>query len=275
MSYGVQPYGVTPFGGGYTTIAIRRAWAGATHVVRVELTAPALASDGFNDGDALNPSTWEIRRLDTNQRLTPIFVTRANVAGSAFDIRLMEPLGSHMVTHRSSSYVLLAPNGATITAPHVFDFPGVVRSVDPVTAARRRPLVRDLANPFRLDQATGTAQAAIVVDATGDYATETDVAVVRKGILRRVTTPRGALRDYPTYGIGFQPKSIVPQGGDIAALIAEIERQVMQEPGVKKARAGVDIIGGDVARIRIRARMIGDQLEVTVHRAPDGSFLET
>jgi hypothetical protein len=275
VSYGVLPYGTTSYGGGATTISIRRAWAIATHVVRIELTSPARASDGFDDGDALNPGTWKIERLDTSQVLTPIFVSRANAQGTAFDIRLIEPLGSHLVSHRISTYNLLASNGATITSPYTFEFPGVVRTIDPVSAARRRPLVRDLANPMRYNSTGDTPVTAIMVGTDGDYLAETDVRVVRKGILRRVSTPRGMFRNYPDYGIGFLPKSMVPSGGDLAAINSEIERQVMQEPGVKAVRAGVDVVGGDIARIRIRARMVGAQLEVTVRRAPDGSFVET
>lgn len=274
MSYGFTPYGLSPYGGMSTSITIVRAWATATHVVRVEVSSPARASDGFDDGDALNPRTWLIKRLDTGQVFTPIYVTKANAQGTAFEIRTIEPFGSHFVMHRISTFTLLGSNGMTITAPYEFDFPGAVRTIDPVKAARRRPLVRDLANPFRVDQRTGTQQSAIIVDSDRDYAAETDARVVYKGILRRITTARDSIRGLKGYGLTFITKATVPQGGDIDALNAEVESQARQEPGVKRCRAGVEILGADVTRIRVRARLVGAQIEVSARRAADGSFVE-
>jgi hypothetical protein len=272
VTFGISPYGIGSYGGAVTTISIARAWAMSTRTVRVETSAPARSGDPFDAGDALNPSTWQIDRLDVLAPLTPIYVT--HISGqTAFEVTIMEPLGSHLVQHRIGSATLMSTSGALITAPYQALFQGVVASIDRVAQARRRPLIRDLANPFRGDPNTGNVESSILVSG-GNYVAEEDAPVVRKGIVRRITTERGAIRHLPGYGIGFRVKELVPTGGARDALRAEIERQVLQEPGVRQVRAGVDLYASGVVLIRVQARMTAAQLAVAVRRDTDGQFVE-
>lgn len=274
MTYGIIPYGFGGYGGATATISLAGAWALSTNEVQVETTSAALANDSFDEGDALNPTTWTISLVDPTIRFTPIYVRR--VPGTnRFIIRTLEALGSHLVTHQISSFTLHGAMGALIVAPYTAQFLGLVSSIDPVIAARRRPLVRDLANPFRVSQQTSDPVSAILMDANGDYATEEDIAVARKGILRRITTPKGSIRHLPGYGFGFAEKALIPYGGDRTAIRIEIERQVLQEPGIKQVRAAFDVLAADISRIRVRARMSGAQLEVTARRMSDGTIVET
>lgn len=272
MTFGTAGWGSSSWGGGSTSISIAHAWATSTRTILVETSSAARAVDPFDDGDALNPLTWVVTRLDAMINLTPIFVQPAG-GWTMFSVTTMEELGSSAVLHRIGSTTLLAATGALVTAPYQATFKGVTLSLDPVQAVTRRPRVRDLRNPFRANTATGDVVSAILT-AGGDYQTEVDAAVVRKGLVRRLTTPRGAIRHLPNYGIGFQPKSQIPMGGAREALRVEIETQAKQEPGVKAARADVSLYSGGVALIRVRARMVAAQLEVSVRRNPDGALME-
>lgn len=272
MTFGTAGWGTSSWGGGSGAISIARAWATSTRTILVETSSAARAADPFDDGDALNPTTWVVTRLDAMTNLTPIFVQPAG-GWTMFAVTVMEELGSAAVQHRIGSTTLLSATGALVTAPYQATFQGVTAATDAVQGVTRRPRVRDLRNPFRGEGRTGDVVSAILT-AGGDYQTEVDAAVVRKGLVRRLTTPRGAIRHLPNYGIGFQPKALIPMGGAREALRVEIETQAKQEPGVKAARADVSIYSGGVALIRVRARMVAAQLEVSVRRNSDGNLLE-
>ena len=271
MTFGLSPFGLSPFGGGSDPVSVASAWALSTRSICVNVTAVARALDAFDAGDALNPSTWIVTRLDAMTNLTPLYVQR--LSSTSFEVTVMEELGSHMVEHRIGSTTLISAMGSLITMPYQATFMGVAVAIDTVGAVRRRPLVRDLANPYRSNALTGQVASAILTSG-GDYETEVDAAVVRKGLLRRLTTPRGSIRALPNYGIGFAVKSLLPNGGDREALRVEVENPARQEPGVKKARATIRIVSRGVVSVRVDARMSSAQLAVTVRRDSDGNFLE-
>ena len=271
MTFGTTPWGSGGFGGGSTAITVARAWATSTRTILVETSAAARAEDPFDDGDALNPTTWDVMRLDNGAEFTPIFVQPAGGL-SMFTVTIMEVMGGDAVVHRIGSLTLLAATGALVTAPYQATFKGVVAAGTPVQLARPRPRVRDLRNPYRADPQTGDVTTRVLT-AGGDYQTEIDAAVVRKGLVRRLTTPRGAIRHLPGYGLGFQPKSLIPMGGQREALRTEIETQAKQEPGVVRARADVSVFAAGML-IRVRARMVAAQLEVSLQRSADGTLVE-
>lgn len=270
MTFGTAPFGISPFGGAGSAISIARAWATSTRTVRVITSAPAAAVDPFNLGDALNPRTWIVTRLDISQDYTPIAVRHMGGL-TAFEVTTLETFGSHGINHRVASTELRAASLALITAPYQAIFDGV-DDVDGVTVGpRRRPRVRDLANPLRTNPLTGDVLSAIQTQA-GNYRGEVDAAVVYKGILRRLTTERGSMRDLPSYGVSYRSKVLVPQGGDLTALTVEVERQVMREPGVRKVRCNISVPGRGVVLTQITAGIVGGQLSFAVRRNSDGTF---
>lgn len=270
MTFGAAPFGTSPFGGAGSAISIARAWATSTRTVRVITSAAAAAVDPFNLGDALNPRTWILTRLDISQDYTPIAVR--HMGGLvAFEVTTLETFGSHGISHRIASTALRSASGALITAPYQALFDGV-DDVDGLTVGpRRRPRVRDLANPLRQNPLTGDVLSAIQTQA-GNYRGEVDAAVTYKGIIRRLTTERGSMRDLPNYGVGYRSKVLVPMGGDLTALTVEVERQVMREPGVKKVRCSISVPGSGVVLTRITAGIVGGQLSFAVRRNNDGTF---
>lgn len=272
MSYGTGPYGFgAPYGGAMGTTTIARAWATSTRTIHVETSAPARAVDSFDAGDALNPLTWLVNRTDTMEAFTPINVT-ADSSAMAFEVEILEPLASHNVVHRIGSTTLLSASGAVLTAPYQALFTGMVVTIDPIGSIRRRPLVRDLANPSRGNPLTGAPVSAILISG-GDFAGEIDAAVTRKGLLRRLTTPKGSIRGLPNYGVTYSVKQPFPTGGDREALRVDLEKQSLQEPGVKKAKATITASPGGVFLIRITAKMVGAQLNIALRRDASGNFM--
>lgn len=273
MTYGVTTlYGGPTFGGLAGAISIASAWATSTRSIQVNTDSAAAAVDSFNAGDALNPATWLVMRLDASVDLTPIFVRHLG-GGTAFEVTTLEEMGSAMVTHQIGSTTLRSAPGALITSPYAAQFPGVTTSLDRVDLARRRPMIRDFANPYRGNDLTGDVVSAIQT-AGGNYAGEVDAAVTRKVIIRCITTERGSIRHLPGFGIGLRSKQLLPAGGDRETLRTEIEAQVKRLRGVVKVRAAVDVFSRGVVRVQVLARLTGAQLTVAVQRDTSGRFLE-
>jgi len=276
MGYGTSAYGLGSYGGGGGTLSVDRAWAISTHGVHVELTAAARAIDAFDIGDALNPVTWSVVKRDSGEILTVISSEMADDAtATKFNLTVLEPLGDATVVHTVGSDELLAADLSAIVAPYTAEFRGVTEGsiVEPNQVRRQR--WRDLANPVRIDGANGHLVGSIVIGSDGDYDTEEGEAVARKMVIRRVTTPRGAFRHLPNFGVGFLIKEPLPQGGDLAKLSKEVEDQVLQEPDITAVRAEVSILYTNVVLVRVRAKMgNGVTFNVGVRRGGDGTFVE-
>src|SRR5574338_1215305 len=97
MGFGDSQYGLGGYGAAATTIAIALAWPISTHTVRVQLSSEPLHDNQFDVGDALNPSTWTVTRVDTGEPLTVIGAAMHD--DTTVDVFLLEPLGNHTIMH--------------------------------------------------------------------------------------------------------------------------------------------------------------------------------
>ena len=73
-----------------------------------------------------------------------------------------------------------------------------------------------------------------MINSGGDYELESGQPLLRKLILRRLTTPRGGFFHLPDYGIGLGVKDLLPDTS-LLQLRADIFRQVEREPEVAEA----------------------------------------
>lgn len=236
MGYGDSPFGIGPWGGALavTTISVSAAWAITTHAVRVVLTSEPLHTDTFAPGDAQNPLTWTLVDLTTGRSLT--VVTASMHDATSVDLTTIEPLGDHLEAHVVTAVGLLSVDGFVVTAPADAQFLGVVQTIDP-SEQRADFRDRDLANPpFQTGRGTGYAGTLMIGD-DGDFDTEAGDPLIRKLILRRMGTVRGAFRHLPTYGLGLREKEPIGGGGDLLALLRDAEEQARQEPDVSGAVA--------------------------------------
>jgi hypothetical protein len=102
----------------------------------------------------------------------------------------------------------------------------------------RAVATRDFANPQSAREVIGVAPSAALallgtfqVDDTGDYAADQGLASYKKRIFRRLTTRKGKFRHLLGYGVGF-PGAVktLARPGVVAALVADAEDQIRQEP---------------------------------------------
>ena len=267
MGYGVTGYGTGPYAAAAAgPITVVSARVTSTHTVIVTVSAPALRDNGFTFGSALNPNTWQLLRLDTNQFFSILEVVE--ISSTEFELRTLEPFAGSSVVHEVSSTTLRSEAGALVSEPNEATFFGVIASsvsTPEQLAVQRKVSFRDVANPPTPEQLNligGTLR----FTSGGDYALEEGEPFVRKLILRRLVTPRGGFLHLPSYGIGFAVKEPVPVA-DLIKLRAEIERQVKLEPEVEACRATLTLDGANgilTIVLRVRLRPTGAEIEISL-----------
>lgn len=213
-------------------LAITGAWATTTNTIRVLLSLEPMNADAYTVGDALNPLTWQVTRGDTDASLTVIGAVMFDT--TTVDLTLLEALPDHLTAVTVATSTLLSLTGDP--DPSSFTFPGVVQTLDPVDAVTIGAFRdRDLANP-PFPSNLGLA-GSLTIGTSGDYENEAGKPLVRKLVVRRLGTRRGAFRHLPTYGLGIIEKNPIPSGGDLQAIRKDIESQVQEEPDVDTCRA--------------------------------------
>lgn len=254
-------YGAATSGAG---TSILKALAVSTRDVQVSLSGEPLRSSAFGSGDALNPATWSVQRLDTAVLLTPVNVVA--ISPLVYQITTLEEFGPVEVTHRISSSTLLDSAGNLLKPPRQADFAGVLNE-DAVksssAAARQRGGASDLANypaTVQLEGLGGTLR----VSGGGDYVLVSGAELVRKLIMRRLVTRPGDFFHLPAYGIGVSNKEPVT-GPALGRLRDEVVRQVKLEPEVQEASASLllDSNGILTAQVRAKLRATGQAVDVT------------
>ena len=80
LGWGLDPYGLGPYGSAGAGVGINlvAAFATSTNDVEVELSGEPTHSSPGNTGDALNPNTWMVQRLDTTDFLHVVRVDFGN-----------------------------------------------------------------------------------------------------------------------------------------------------------------------------------------------------
>ena len=251
--------------------SILSALALATNEVKVVLSGEPRHSSVFSAGDALNPSTWAIQRLDTTAFLHVLSVRPINPL--TYGLTTLESFGSVLVTHRVSSSTLLDAAGFSLKTPRQADFLGLLDasvSTEEKKTYKHRGGSRDLFNsPTPIDDPSrfgGT----LIINSVGDYQDMSGDALIKKLILRRLLSHPGDFFHLPEYGIGFRNKEPV-FGGGLSRIKAEIERQVLQEPEVDVAQASLTLDANTLTvLVRAKLRASGTQLSVSLPLRSDG-----
>ena len=259
-TWGTGPWGLGTFGGLPGPLSVVSALAITTRTVRVTLTSTPLAASATVPGDALNPATWTVTRLDTGFMFTVASVDQVDAI--TFDIFLVQALGPASTQHQVSSTTLKKPTGALISSPYSALFNGLVASQPTSVAIVRQ---RDLANPPAppgLNSIGGT----LVMDASGDYKLVSGAALLKKLILRRLTTRPGEFAHLPNYGLGFAVKEPL-RDSDLIALRGDVEAQVLLEPDVATANVLLSFNNAEgivVCRIRATMRSTGETVDTSM-----------
>lgn len=262
--WGFDDEGLLPFGDAASGIGayVKSAHAISTREVEVEVSNLVQDNSPFLAGDALNPSTWVVQRLDNGVFLHVVSVTQSGTY--KYTLLCLEEFGPVTVTHEASSSTLLDLSGNVINTPHFADFLGITdedkNSIE-LLLAKRKVTSQDIANP-QIPQDAFTA-GTLQLDAAGDYRLESGPQLVKKLILRRLmSTPRDFFH-LPDYGIGIRLKEPIPSS-DLGRLKTSIEQQVLREPEVEAVNASIILAVNGVLTVTVRAKLrnTGENIEV-------------
>lgn len=258
MPWGTGPWGLTSWGSAPSALSFANALANSTNTILVTLSAEPKHTSGFDTGDALNPLTWQVVRLDTTPPTAfTVLAAREFDPPFQFEILVLEPLGDVRVKHRVSSIDLQAPSGIIITAPSSFDFDGLVDvdlSTPAARTATRRHTTRDLANPPAPSVAGAESiGGTLKITASGEYELEEGTPLLRKLIMRRLTTQPGEFFHLPDYGIGLIVKEPI-MARNMFDLKRSIEEQVKLEPEVADAEATLRLSRDGVLTVQLRVQ---------------------
>ena len=267
------PYGDAASGIGAYLV---RALLVSTREVEIEVSNLVQDNSPFLAGDALNPATWTVQRLDTAAFLHPVAVTQTGTY--KYLVMCLEEFGTVAVTHRISSSTLKDLAGADLLTPRSADFLGVQDAAKATTAAvlaGKKVSSRDIANPQTPNEAEGFFSGTLQLDGAGDYRLESGAALVKKLILRRLMSKPGDFFHLPNYGEGLRVKEPIPSS-DLGRLKTAIEKQCMEEREVSEASASLTFDPSKgVLYIRIRAALLttGESVEIGFNAGNNGLVL--
>lgn len=231
MSWGTSGWGISGLGGLGPDLTISYAYAISTHEIVVVLSKPPLDRTGFLAGDIHNGSSWEVTVPAENRVLQIAGIIR-HQPPLQWIVRTLERLPESTGTARVQAIGLKDAGGAVISLPDYADFAGVTEKAiaNPAEQAATKLRTRDLANRPTPTISDTNVSGTLVIQG-GDYALVEGTELVRKLIVRRMTTTPGEFFHIPEYGVGLKVKQALP-GGGLVNLKARIERQLLLEPDI-------------------------------------------
>ena len=267
LGWGIDPYGTSLLGSTLhgADLFLVSAVAISTHDVQVTLSLAPRHLSASGPGDALNPATWVVQRVDTAEFFDIAEVVEESA--TVYTLHTLQPFGSVAVLHNAGSNSLLSLAGAVLGTPRIARFLGVssAQTAEDALIATLNITPRDVANPQVPRDDQGEYGGTLQIDSSGDYVPVSGGPFVRKMIFRRLTTARGEFFHLPNYGIDFPVKEPI-RAGELPLLKAEIERQIKREPEVVDVRAVLTMAANGVLTAKVRARLkSGGALDETIN----------
>jgi hypothetical protein len=250
--------------------AIAQARAVGARAVRVTFTRAPLFDSPIGRYDAANLQRWELVRQDTGKAV-PLLGVRPSSDGNALAVELLmsDPFASSpLVVYELTANQIKSATGLMIVDPLTVEFfgmPGIREVIE-----RPRPLL-DLFNP-QVDR--DTLRGALQVGTDGDYVLQEGPSLIRKLIVRRLTT---ALDEYyhltgKAYGAGVMPKGLL-RAADLVTLQRQLENECVKEAEVLSASVSLTLHSS--GRLDIRASLTlraNQQLTVQFPFNPQAGF---
>lgn len=241
------------------TVASARATSSKTYVVTFTQNPLILSAAGAND--ASNLANVELVRLDTLEVIT--LLAGGPIAGSPqlVEYVLLGEFMSPLIVYETRHTNLISTVDGVLEDPKEAQFDGMPN----VTLPREqlRPLL-DYFNP----QAEGDfINGGLVVGTNSDYQFESGVTLMRKLIIRRITTAQDAffhLSDRE-YGLGVQSKRTYTES-DLIFFKRQLEREVQKEPEIRQSSVTLVLKASHELIITVRAQLqtTNQQIEVSL-----------
>jgi hypothetical protein len=256
-------------------VTIVSVYAITTNDIQVTASGPLLQRSVVLTGDSMNPSTWQLNRLDTGETLKIVSVTV--LSPTQVLLHTLFPLPISTVQLEVSSTTLLDANGNPAdpsalcygTTEGAYATPQ--QSAITATTAPQDLLNRQFPAPLNQTSPLGTSAygtpgslSGTLVIAGGDYANQSGLDLLRKLIIRRLTATPGDFAHIPQYGVGLKVKQPLPVG-DLVKLQASIKQQIMQEPDVETVAATVTQSSNVLTvQVSVTVMATGSKLDVSV-----------
>lgn len=250
-SWGTGSWGATSAGVGLSLVG---AVALSTHSVKVTLSTQPLHIDPSIPGDALNPATWNIQRLDNGFLFNVTSVTEIDPLN--YIVTVVQPFASIHVLHQISSATLVDSGGNLLIPPRFADFAGLQSDADsPLNrAVAKQAAIRDLANSQTPLAAMGLIGGTLQISSAGDYVDVAGSDLVKKLIIRRLISSPGDFFHLPNYGVGLPVKDVIP-AAELVKLQQTIIQQIKQEPEVDQASCSITQGTNNVMTIQVKATL--------------------
>jgi hypothetical protein len=260
MGFGSQAFGSGAAGSG-TAAAVLTAVQVTRTSIRVGVSSSTPRENPGTVRDALYDRGWQLAAPRNVSAPVPRVVWVTREEGHSVLLHLDAPLaGPDELYEVIGSVALFGTPRSTRTAR--FRTFGEARGVRS-TAARSRSF--DLANQQAGQAEPGTSPAlgTLMLDADGDFATDAGIATLKKRVIRRLTTPLGAFRHMPDYGMRLTFKGPVT-AGVLRDLQAQAIRQVRLELGVTDVRVGLSTSAPGVVLLEVGVSAQGVNFDVNV-----------
>lgn len=257
QGWGGGRWGLTPWGGtDVEELRLIGAIAVRENVLRLEFNQAPIFTGILDPFDASQPKRYSINAIAGTFGLDS-FATRpvrvlmaeqakiANSGGRFIDLYVDRPFSPFPAQYRATANNIYSSDQAAIEPGFTSQlFFGLKRLYIP-SEPERAVTSRDIANPQTLTAAldplpevTDLVLGTFPVDEGGDYAADEGISNLKKRVFRRLFTRKGAFAHMPEYGIGIQTYSKkLNTFSTRQLLIAEIEKQLSQEPDIARMRA--------------------------------------
>lgn len=202
--------------------AMSSAIASTIRSVIVTFTDTPLVSSSLGTNDGANADTWTI--IDTDTGIVSTIVGISLLDAYRVQLFVQAPWAAN------DSYKVMAPSlvsdsGVTVASPGYATFAAMSASKSMVRNVKK-PLI-DFYNAPTPKSPAGT----LIVGSSGDYKMMGYSDLIRKLILRRISTRRGGFKWIPNYGAGRDAKEPMPMSEFVKVKTA-YDLQVAQEPEV-------------------------------------------
>jgi hypothetical protein len=215
--------------------------------LHVTFTRDPLFDSPIGRYDASNLQRWVVTRDDTGRALPMLAVRQVDEDALSVEILFSEPFAnSPLITYTVEAEGIHSASGDLLVDPRELSFagmPGVRAAVD-----QARPLL-DLFNP-QVDR--DVLRGSLQVGTDGDYEKHGGVGLLRKLIVRRITTAIGEFYHLADtdYGAGLQPKQLF-RPGDLVVLRTQLQNEIVKEPEVADSDVSLSLRAS--GRLDIRA----------------------
>jgi hypothetical protein len=236
-SYGISAFGTGAFGiaAALGVFEIEDVFAVSDQAVRFTTTYPCADLAETKAGSVFNPGSYTITNLITGEQQVVLGV--AMVEGSSmrqFDIALLQKMPAYPGKVRVLFGDILDDTLRVLGGARTFDIEGCA------TLAKKFSRRQDPSDIRSVPNSNNEIGGILRFTAGGDLDVESGTALLKKIIIRRLTTAQGEFAHLRNrlFGLGLQPKEVL-RITDLVELRNAVEREVLSEPDVASAVVSV------------------------------------